>query len=166
MEHRQKLLNLYDNGNYDDLISFAFEIRKNASKVAFFGLRKNYFNVIYVDDYQEEAKSFFEKLNYHVIICNKIVEFKENVKDGKIKIEDAIKNIVIITNKWTMCDALAVLNFPHIGFIFSCKVDYDTWESYFLIRNIETKEIFKFINIDSIITGIIREEKINSILED
>ena len=159
MEYRQKLLNLYDSGNYDDLISLAFEIRKNASKIAFFGLRKNYFNVIYVDDYQEEAKSFFEKLNYHVIICNKIVEFKENVQDGKIKIEDAIINIVIITDKWTMCDALAILNFPHIGFRFKREK-----KSSFLIENWETKEIFKVTEEN--LAGIIREEKINSILEE
>ena len=46
----RKLLNLYDSGNYDDLISLAFEIRKNASNVASFGLRKNYFNVIYLNN--------------------------------------------------------------------------------------------------------------------
>jgi hypothetical protein len=176
MDYRQQLLDTYDSGDFDALINLANEIRKVNSKESFFGLRKNYFNIIHSHRSYTKAKEVLEKLGFHVIGCA-ASQFLKKVQDGKIKVEDAAKNIAIVTKSDTMAGTLAALKFPYTEFTFH---EMNNWHEIYNARrgnlpepdlrkwlrltNEQTSDIFEFDEVN--INGLLRDEKIDSILED
>lgn len=176
MDFRDKIIEAYDKSDWNLLVDLAIEVRKANSKESFFGLRKNYFNIIQGGHSYQEAKDVLHRLGFHVIGCA-TSQFIKKVKEGKVKVEDASKNIAIITKSDDMPGALAQLKFPYTYFDFREKDNsYERYEakregleppdkkSWYWIKNVETGEEYEFD--DANINGLLRDEKIDSILED
>ena len=176
MDFKQKLIEAYDKGDWNGLVDLSIELRKSNSKESFFGLRKNCFNIIQSNRSYQEAKEVMKKFGFYIIGCA-TSQFIKKVNEGKIKIEDAYKNVAIITKSDDMPGALAQLKFPYTYFEFREK---DNWReiyqakqndieppkkiSWYYLKNIETGEEYEFD--DTNIQGLLREEKIDSLLED
>lgn len=176
MELRDKLIETFDKGDWNALVNLAIEIRKSNSKKSFFGLRKNCFNIIQGSYSYQEAKNVMQRLGFHVIGCA-TSQFIKKVKEGKIKVEDAAKNVAIITKSDDMPGALSQLKFPYTYFDFRVKDNSgEIWEArlaglelpkrreWYYIKNEETGEEYEFD--DANIQGLLRDERINDILED
>lgn len=156
MDFRQKLIELYDNGDWDALVNLSIEIRKSNSKESFFGLRKNCFNIIQANHSYQEAKEVLTKLGFNVIACA-TSQFVKKIKEGKVKLEDASKNVAIITKSDDMPGALAQLKFPYTSFVFHEKSNwskvYNAKQkgieppkeiSWYHLKNMETGEEYDF----------------------
>jgi hypothetical protein len=179
MDFKQKLIEAFDNSDWDQLVNLAIEIRKSNSKESFFGLRKNCFNIIQSSYGYESygiAKEVMGNLGFY-IIGKATSQFVKKVKEGEIKVEDAAKNVAIITKSNDMPGALSQLKFPYTYFQFRVKdnseeiyqakrngTELPNKRKWFYLKNLETGEEFDFD--ENTIQAFLREEKIDSILED
>jgi hypothetical protein len=171
MDNKQKLIELYDTQDWHGLVKFANQIRDEQCKDFFFGLKKNYFNVIIASSWYYEAIDLMEKMGFCVITGN-TTQVLKRIEKGKLKIEDSKNNIAIITKSKTMAGELSRLNFPTTNFELSIIDNYyerlqdkslPEIETYCL-ENLDTSE--KYLFTEENLKGLIREEKIDSIFED
>lgn len=172
MDNRQKLIELYDAQDWHGLVKFANQVRdEESSKESFFGLKKNYFNVIRTSYYYNEAIELMEKMGYHVE-TGATTQVLKRIEKGKIKIEDSKKNIAIVTKSTTMAAELARINFPTTNFEFFKNDNYyerlDNRNlpeiEWYELTNLDTGEVHKFT--EETLKGLLRQEQIDSIFED
>jgi hypothetical protein len=179
MDFKEQLIEAYDKGDWNLLVDLALEIRKANSKESFFGLRKNYFNIIqcsYGHSTYRVGKELLSKMGFQVI-GSSTSQFLKKVKEGKINIEDAAKNIAIITKSSDMPGELSRIKFPYTYFELRLSnngeeirearrsnLEPPKRREWFYLQNIETGEEYEFDECH--INGLLRDEKIDSILED
>jgi hypothetical protein len=172
--YKNQINNLIDTQDWNGLVKYTNELRKQNSSELVFGLKTNFFNVIQTSNSSiQDAINFLKKMGFY-IISGTGPEILDKIKHNEIKIEDAgIKNIGIVTKSTSLAGELSLLNFPVSIYKFYSIIDYDDPNYMYLedgkgglqyhFTNLETNKLYSFEEAQ--LSGIIRDERINSILD-
>ena len=175
---KEKLIELFDAQNWDELLNLIIKLKTGATKTLF-GLKRNCFNVIELEAsrWYSDIDEVFKNLGFHIINCN-LQEFKKMVKKGEINL-DTHKDIIISTTSHSINSILNEKNLPNNRLKLHCKnnsVEYYTnfdytnnistieHKEWWILENLITGEKYEFDKVSAL--GHSRDERIDSIFED
>jgi hypothetical protein len=176
MYYKELILQALEEKNWDEIISLATQAKNIQLGEVFLGIRKGYVNLF--NGYDNLLYEMFTKLGVKCFWTKTQPGLNKLIKDGDLSLQLIMNEpVIIFSGKATVNDKLMRLKWPVC--LFSSKVKskktkektkngYTIYEYTYVITNHMTNEEISFNkdNSENVLTGLMRDSRINSILDD
>ena len=174
MDYKKLITEELANRNWDEIIKLATKAKNSEFGEVFLGIRKGCVNLF--TGYNYRIEKMFEKAGIKVFTFRTQPALNKSIKSGELSL-DLINNqpIVIFALKATVSAKIGQLHWPICNFTLRSsskkntkKKNEDIYDHFCTLTNKSTNESinFKIDDEDIALTAIIRDKRIDSILDD
>ena len=167
---KEQIIEAVNNENWDEALKLIKKIQNKDNFI--FGLQKGYINLLHGSICWELIEQF-QNIGVKTFICDTLPDFQSKVKKGEINPE-LVKNeyVLVMTNKSTVISRLLSTDKWKVNYFKitnRSRKDKKTNEyitTYTITYDVDKKLSFKSSDNQNFLLGLLREYRINSILED